>query len=135
MKTISGCCCFGLKNWLIPPLRRNPDNPAEEAFNRCHKKTRRIIENSFGILKERFPCLNYLRLRPEFAGKIVIVCAILHNIASGIGRGSENMQPFEDTDNEIEELDESAEEENDALNNIDHASGMERVTSLLQYFS
>ncbi|XP_050340600.1 putative nuclease HARBI1 [Bactrocera neohumeralis] len=126
---------YGLKNWLIPPLRRNPNNPAEEVFNRCHKKTRRIIENSFGIIKERFPCLNYLRLRPEFAGKTVIVCAILHNIACSIGRSSENIQPTEDTDNEREELDESAEEEDDALNNIDQESGMERVTSLLQYFT
>ena len=35
---------YGLKNWLIPPLCRNTDNPAEEVFNRCHKKTLRIIE-------------------------------------------------------------------------------------------
>lgn len=126
---------YGLKNWLIPPLRRNPNNEAEEVFNRHHKKTRRIIENSFGILKERFPCLNYLRLRPEFAGKVVIVCATLHNIACSIGRENENQQ-LTDTDDEIEELDlENLEEENDAFNLMDDTSANERLASLLQFFS
>nr|CAD7267043.1 unnamed protein product [Timema shepardi] len=70
-----------LKKWLIPPLNRNPDEPIEHRFNRCHKKTRRLVENSIGIWKERFPCLNCLRLSPVRADKIVLATATLHNIA------------------------------------------------------
>lgn len=50
------------------------------AYNRAHKSTRRLVENSFGILKEKFPCLNYLRLQPEFACKVFICCTTLCNI-------------------------------------------------------
>jgi len=73
---------YGLKEWLIPPLNRNPEDASERRFNRAHKSTRRVIENSFGILRERFPCLNYLRVDPIFAGKIVMACVALHNICS-----------------------------------------------------
>ena len=46
-----------------------------------------------------------MRLRPKFAGKVVIVCAILYNIACSIIRSSENMPYTEDTDSEIDEID------------------------------
>ncbi|PSN49840.1 hypothetical protein C0J52_08850 [Blattella germanica] len=82
---ILGDSAYGLKEWLIPPLNRNPDNVVEQRFNRAHKMTRRIVENSIGILKERFPCLNNLRLKPRKAAKVVLACITLHNIACKIG--------------------------------------------------
>uniref|UniRef100_A0A0K8U742 Putative nuclease HARBI1 n=1 Tax=Bactrocera latifrons TaxID=174628 RepID=A0A0K8U742_BACLA len=50
---ILGDSAYPLLNWLIPPLRNNPTSPQEQLFNRAHKKTRRIIENCFGILEVR----------------------------------------------------------------------------------
>lgn len=49
-------------------------------FNDALVKTRMVIEQTFGILKKRFPCLSYgLRLCPEKACLTVVACAVLHN--------------------------------------------------------
>lgn len=75
--------------WLIPPLAVHPNDPVEVRFNRAHKRTRRLIENAFGVLKERFPCLNYLRVCPEYASKIVIACYTLYNVACSADRAND----------------------------------------------
>ncbi|CAG7832733.1 unnamed protein product [Allacma fusca] len=62
---ILGDSGYGASDWLIPPVFNNPNNEAERRFNKHHKKTRRLIECAYGILKERFPCLNHLRLQPK----------------------------------------------------------------------
>lgn len=51
------------------------------SFVRRHKKTRRIIKNAFGTLKEKFPCLNYMRLGPELTCNIFQACTALCNLA------------------------------------------------------
>jgi hypothetical protein len=73
---------YGLKEWLMTPLSNDPEDPAEQAYNRSHKSTRRIVECAYGILKERFPCLQHLRVKPEYAGLVVLACVTLHNIAN-----------------------------------------------------
>ncbi|XP_055841252.1 putative nuclease HARBI1 [Episyrphus balteatus] len=90
---ILGDSAYSLSEWLITPCRTNPDNAVEQRFNRAHKRTRRIVENSFGILKEKFPCLNYLRMQPTVAEQIVIACCILHNLE--VRRGT----PIRELDN------------------------------------
>ncbi len=70
-----------MKSWLITPLRSNPNDPREQRFNVAHKRTRRIVENAIGILKNRFMVLKLMRVTPEFAALVVIACATLHNIA------------------------------------------------------
>ena len=80
--TYLGDSAYSTNDWLIPPFRQNARDPAEQRFNVAHKSTRRIIECAYGILKERFPCLNYLRVAPNYAAKIVMACATLHNLAS-----------------------------------------------------
>jgi hypothetical protein len=77
---ILGDSAYPMKHWLIPPIIRNLNNPAQNRFLVSHKRTRRIIEQSFGILKEKFPCLNHLRVNPQFAANIVMACAALCNI-------------------------------------------------------
>lgn len=64
----------------MPPIRRDPGNEAELRFLRAHKRTRRIIECVFGMLKEMFPVLNYMRLQPEDVSVIATACAILYNM-------------------------------------------------------
>lgn len=95
---ILGDSAYSLKPWLITPVNRNPNDMAEKRFNRAHKKCRRMVENSLGILKEKFPCLNYMRLCPKTAAKVVLACATLHNIARKIHR--EDVYLNIDTDSE-----------------------------------
>lgn len=72
---------FPLRTWLMTPLHANPNDPAERRYNRRLKSTRRIIECALGILKEKFPCLNYLRVDPVHASNIIKCCTALCNIA------------------------------------------------------
>lgn len=60
----------------------NPSTDAQKKYNRHHKSTRRLVECAYGIWKERFPCLNHMRLDPEFAAKVVMATATFHNFAS-----------------------------------------------------
>lgn len=40
-----------------------------------------MVECSIGILKTKFPCLNYLRLQtPEKCCRAILACITLHNI-------------------------------------------------------
>lgn len=78
---ILGDSAYPLKQWLIPPTYEDPLNLAQNDFNRAHKRTRRLIENAFGILKEKFPCLNHLRVDPVFAANIFKCCTTLCNIS------------------------------------------------------
>lgn len=130
---ILGDSAYPLKNWLIPPLRRNPDNENERRFNRYHKKTRRLIEDTLGILKEKFPCLNHMRLQPVRAAKIVLACCILHNIARTIDRepaaGNLGNADNENADEVIDEPRQQQEEED-----VDQAAE-ERIAQLLRFFN
>lgn len=66
---ILGDSAYPLKDWLIPPLSNN------RRFLNAHKSTRRVVDNAIGILKEKFPVLNYLRVSPEMASD-VFNCAV-----------------------------------------------------------
>lgn len=79
-----GDSIYPLKTWLIPPILRNPEDLSQRRFARAHKKTRRIIENAIGILKEKFPCLNYLRLDPPYACNVIKCCVTLCNITKEV---------------------------------------------------
>ncbi|KAJ1107347.1 hypothetical protein NDU88_004738 [Pleurodeles waltl] len=62
----------------------NPSTAAEQADNDAHKRTRSIVKRIFGILKLRFRCLDItggsLLYSPEMVCRIILTCAILHNI-------------------------------------------------------
>lgn len=94
--------------------------------NRAHKQTRRIVECSIGILKERFPCLNHLRVKPRKAGKIILACITLHNIACTVGRQDMKMH--------IPKGDAGEDNEN-GENEPPLAGAVARLNSLLQYFT
>ena len=70
---------YALSPWLITPISV-PVTPAENLFNMHHKRMRRVIECCFGVLKQRFRCLQYLHLEPAFAGEVVKACCVLHTI-------------------------------------------------------
>lgn len=73
---------YGMLPWLLTPNvpRDLPTNGARKYLRRL-KNTRQLIECSIGILKEKFPCLNYLRFTtPEKCCHIILACITLHNI-------------------------------------------------------
>lgn len=83
---------YPLVNWLIPLAHINVQDEAVIRFNRAHKSTRRIVENSIGILKEKFPVLNHMRVDPIFASNVFKPCTTLCNIS----RQEEAIGIFED---------------------------------------
>ena len=50
-----------------------------------HIKTRNVVERTYGVLKMRFRCLDTtagkLMFTPKRVCRVVLACAILHNIA------------------------------------------------------
>lgn len=72
---------YPLRSYLITPLL-NVNKREERRFNDalCNAKVK--IENVFGVLKRRFPCLRQqLRLKLRTALAVIIACAVLYNIA------------------------------------------------------
>lgn len=91
---ILGDSGYGLQEWLMTPVIPHiiPRTPALARYLRSLKSTRRMIENAIGILKEKFPCLNYLRVQPLTACYIILTCVVLHNAEKRLG--SENYEPY-----------------------------------------
>ena len=59
-------------------------NSAEEVFNKCHKRSRSVVERAIGVLKSRFRCLckqsgGAIRFDETTACLIFISCVVLHN--------------------------------------------------------
>lgn len=72
---------YAQQQWLFTPVR-NATTPQEERYN-AHQKARHPIERCIGVLKSRFRCVckqRVLMYSPAKAGKIIIACAVLHNI-------------------------------------------------------
>ncbi|KAJ8879362.1 hypothetical protein PR048_019970 [Dryococelus australis] len=69
----------------MTPLHNDQDNEVGNRYNRRLKATRKVVERALGILKEKFPWLNYLCLNPTYAGSVVKCCATLSNFARDEG--------------------------------------------------
>uniref|UniRef100_A0A914DF67 DDE Tnp4 domain-containing protein n=1 Tax=Acrobeloides nanus TaxID=290746 RepID=A0A914DF67_9BILA len=76
---ILGDSIYPRRPWLCPMRPHAPAN--ERAFFASHSKTRRLIENTFGIWKNRWRVLKELiRVKsPEYSALIIKSTAILHN--------------------------------------------------------
>lgn len=83
---------YPLKSWLITPNipghtgrgrgERRPLSIGMQRFLSSFRKTRFIVENSLGILKNEFPVLKYgFRIKePQKISAITLACVALHNI-------------------------------------------------------
>ena len=69
---------------MMTPFR-NPQTPGEENYNAAQIRTRAVVEQTFGLLKSRFRCLDKsggtLLYSPNFVCQIIAACCMLHNFA------------------------------------------------------
>lgn len=76
---------YPLEPWLMTPVTGHALTAAEANYNRAHARTRNAIERLFGVLKSRFRCLDKsggtLLYTAKKVCKIVVACAVLHNIS------------------------------------------------------
>lgn len=72
---------YAVTKYMMTPIG-NPTSQGEHMFNESQIRTRNPIERLFGVWKRRFPALSVgLRVSVPLGKKIIIACAILHNIA------------------------------------------------------
>ena len=72
---------FPLRTCLMKPFSHYKLEREERIFNYRLSRARRIVENTFGILANRFMCLLMtLQQEPETVGCIVLSCCCLHNL-------------------------------------------------------
>lgn len=79
---ILGDEAFPLKNNLLRPYpsQQTIADVKKRHFNYRLCRARRVVENAFGILSQKFRIYNRrMHLRPEYAEKIVLTTCILHN--------------------------------------------------------
>ena len=116
---------YPCRTYLMTPVL-NPTIAAERRFNTAQRRTRIVIERSFGILKRRFPCVqNTMRTKLQNSLVIIVAVAVLHNIALSWN------EPLPESEDEEEE-----EEEEDVYPAcvIPGASGQARRRALINHF-
>jgi hypothetical protein len=70
----------GSTDWLLTPIS-NITTRAERLYNFFHSSTRMIVEQAFGIWKNRFRCLLHeMRMEHWLATLIVQTTMVLHNM-------------------------------------------------------
>ena len=78
---IVGDEAFALKTWLMKPFARRNMDMQQRIFNYRLSRARRIVENAFGILANRWGCLlTMLRQSPRTVTSIILTCVTLHNL-------------------------------------------------------
>lgn len=81
---------FGIQTWLMKPFGQRGLSRPQRIFNYRISRARRIVENAFGILANRFGILTTtMRQTPETAATIVKACIVLHNLL----RSNRPLQP------------------------------------------
>ena len=94
---------FALRQWMMKPYsRRNMDHDQRVYNYRC-SRARRVVENAFGVLVNRFQCrLTCLPQWPEQAEQIVMACICLHNLMRTRYPGVQNeVMDREDEDHNV----------------------------------
>jgi hypothetical protein len=84
---------YPLEPWLLTPILR-PNSNIELKYNKSHKKTRRIVENTIGLMKSVFRCIDnsggILCYSPSKVCKIVVAVVVLHNMRRSLNLIEDN---------------------------------------------
>jgi len=88
---IIGDDAFPLRTWLMKPFSHRYLTHFERIFNYRCSRGRRVVENAFGILANRFRCLlTTLGTSPDNSRKITEACLTLHNVMRARYPGLQN---------------------------------------------
>jgi hypothetical protein len=100
---ITGDEAFGIAMNMVKPYSRRGMTAEERIFNYRCSRARRVSENAFGILANRFQCLiKVLNHKPETVKTITLACLSLHNLMRERYPGVQNdMLDREDADNNV----------------------------------
>ena len=72
---------FALITWLMKPYAHRDQTWEQRIFNYRLSRARRIVENAFGILAQRFGCLLWtMRQAPETVATLVRAAVCIHNL-------------------------------------------------------
>ena len=72
---------FALKDYCMKPFSRNTMAPRELIFNYRLSRARRVVENAFGLLAQRFRVmLRTCELQPDNVRMLIKCCLTLHSI-------------------------------------------------------
>ncbi len=78
---IVGDDAFALRSWLQKPFSNRQLTMKQRVFNYQLSRARRVVENAFWILSNRFRCMQRtLQQRPKVVGSMVLACICLHNL-------------------------------------------------------
>ncbi|XP_033610873.1 protein ALP1-like [Cryptotermes secundus] len=78
---IIGDEAFPLKTYLVRPYPASQEADLTKSnFNKRLSRARKVVENAFGILTQKFRLYNRrIQLKPENAEKVILTTCILHN--------------------------------------------------------
>lgn len=80
---IVGDDAFALRSWLMKPHPHRGMTKEQRIFNYRLSRARRVVENAFGILSNRFRFLHKpMEVTPERAKKMIMCACVLHNFLS-----------------------------------------------------
>ena len=83
---------FPLRTWMMKPYSRHVLSDEERIFNYRLSLAKRIVENMFGILANRFQCiLGTMREHPDTVKFIVAAYICLHNLMGTRYPGLQNV--------------------------------------------
>lgn len=119
---------YGISPWLITPFKP-AHTEAQRIFNLHHSQERVVIERVFGQIKRRFPILgNCVRVNIERVPKVIVTCAILHNIAKHLNDRFE----FEDQIDDNENIHENANAQDQYENAATRLRGEQKRQEMLE---
>lgn len=88
---IVGDEAFPLKTWLMRPYPGDDLDDRKRNFNYRPSRARRTVENTFGILTQKFRIFNRrIQALPKYADYIILAACILHNFIKKYDRNTYN---------------------------------------------
>ena len=72
---------FALRTWMMKPFSHQSQVKRERTYSYRVSRARRVVENAFGILSQRFRCfLTTMQQHPDNINLITMCACVLHNL-------------------------------------------------------